>query len=109
MTLTPFSVETQLTGTPTEDTVYTAPTGSGETATISEIVLTNGSGSAVTVTVRRGDSGTEKTWRKAIAIAAGKTVTFYGAAQLEASQVLKMEASAASAIDVLVSGLERTA
>lgn len=88
------------------DTVYTVPAST--TTLINNITLTNKTGTDRTADITAGDSGSEMTVRKTLSVLALSTVEFNGVLILEAADVLKMTASAASAIDVLVSGLEQT-
>lgn len=98
------NVSTVLTGG--TDTLYTVP--AGKKGSIRNVSLTNMSGGIETVDVKFGTSGSEKFWRKAISLDVGATVEFNGIFGLDQNQVLKMIASAASAIDVGLTYIEET-
>ena len=94
------------------DTLYTAPSSSGNTAIILGLALANKTTSAVTVKVQITDSDPSATIQllEDVSIPANTTLEVLGGQKyvLEAGDILKVQAGTGTAIDAFLGVMERT-
>lgn len=90
-------------------TYYTVPAST--TTIVKQIILTNTTASAKTVTVRLYTSGTENNTfdiLSAVAIAANETITFNCSMVMAATETIKALASSATSVNITIFGIEET-
>lgn len=90
-------------------TYYTVP--SATTTIVKQIILTNTTAAAKTATVRLYTSGTENNTfdiLSAVSIAANETVSFGCSLVMNATETIKAFASAATAVNITIVGIEET-
>ena len=94
------------------DSLYTAPSGSGNAGIILGLALANKTTSAVTVIVQVAAAGTGATIQllENVSIPANTTLEVLGGQKyvLEAGDILKVQAGTGTAIDAFLGVMERT-
>jgi hypothetical protein len=98
------------------DTIYTCPSSSGTTALITGLILCNTSGSAITADIQlvsdTSDTETNGTvfLLKSVSIPTGSSLEMLSGGKhiIQATDIIKAQASASSALDVTLSIVETT-